>query len=138
MERIEHDGIVERVCDRRVWVGITAQGACAGCQAREACGMGESEYKVIEVTVPAGDHYVPGDRVTLCVARAMGLRAVGWAYVGPLVALCVVIGVTLGVLGWSEGAAMGCALGALVVYYLLLGALRRRIEKRIYFTIKRR
>ena len=52
MDRIEHSGVVKRVDAERVCVEITAHGACGSCKAREACGLGETGQKIVEIRTP--------------------------------------------------------------------------------------
>ena len=87
MDRIEHSGVVKRVDAERVCVEITAHGACGGCKAREACGLGETGQKIVEIRTPAAATYRPGDRVTVAITRRTGAVAVLLAYVVPFVVL---------------------------------------------------
>ena len=61
MDRIEHSGVVKRVDAERVCVEITAHGACGSCKAREACGLGQTGQKIVEIRTPAAATYRPGD-----------------------------------------------------------------------------
>lgn len=135
MERIEHAGIVERVRDGMVCVRITAHGACASCRAREACGLGESAEKLVEVFTPDAAAYGVGDRVLVGVNPRMGARAVMLAYVGALAVLVGMLALAVGVLGWSEGQSALFSLLGLGGYYGILRLLRRRIDDTIHFTI---
>ena len=81
MDRIEHSGVVKRVDAERVCVEITAHGACGSCKAREACGLGETGQKIVEIRTPAAATYRPGDRVTVAITRRTGAVAVLLAYV---------------------------------------------------------
>lgn len=135
--RIEHSGEVERVAEGRVFVRITAQSACSSCRAREACGMGEAQEKIIEVCTPRAGEFVPGQQVTVGVGKRMGVTAVVLAYVVPFFFLLGALGVS-SALGIAEGAAALAALGAVAVWYLLLWLLRRKIENTIHFTITKR
>lgn len=134
---IEHEGEVARVAQDRVYVRIVAQSACASCRAREACGMGESEEKVVEVTVTDGAHFEVGEKVSVGVQRRTGGVAVALAYGGALVVLLGTLALGIG-LGCSEGCAALIALGAVAGYYLLLWIFRRKIEHSIHFTITKR
>lgn len=135
---IEHSGVVERTDDGIVRVRFVAGSACASCRAREACGMGESQEKVVDVAAADAAAFVPGDPVTVSVSRNAGLRAVLVAYVGALAVLVAAIVGALELLRWQEGAAVLAGLLALALYYLLLWLLRGRIERNIHFTITKR
>lgn len=136
-EPIEHSGVVESATGGMVRVRIVAHGACGSCRAREACGMGESAEKIVEVYTPDAGEYAVGETVTVGVARGMGITAVVAAYAVPLVLLLAVLaGVSAG--GAGEGAAALSAIAAVGVYYVLLYLLRGRIETKIHFTINKR
>ena len=113
MDRIEHSGVVKRVDAERVCVEITAHGACGGCKAREACGLGETGQKIVEIRTPAAATYRPGDRVTVLIG---------------VVAVCYLLGA-------GDGAAVLAGLGSVVLYYGILWLLRRKIDNAIHFTI---
>ncbi|MDE6858004.1 MAG: SoxR reducing system RseC family protein, partial [Alistipes sp.] len=46
-EIIEHSGVVECVEGATVRVRIVAGSACGSCKARSACGMSESQEKIV-------------------------------------------------------------------------------------------
>lgn len=134
MDRIEHSGVVKRVDAERVCVEITAHGACGGCKAREACGLGETGQKIVEIRTPAAATYRTGDRVTVAITRRTGAVAVLLAYVVPFVVLIGVVAVCY-LLGAGDGAAVLAGLGSVVLYYGILWLLRRKIDNAIHFTI---
>ena len=134
-ELIEHTGAVERSEPGRVFVRITSHSACGSCKARGACGLAEAEEKIIEVATPRAAEFAPGAAVRVGIRRRAGLRAVLLAYGGALVVLLVALGLTIGLLGWSEGRGALTSLGAVAAYYGLLRTLRSKIEHTIHFTI---
>lgn len=135
---IEHSGVVERTDGAVVRVRFVAGSACASCRAREACGMGESQEKIVDVATPEAASFAAGDPVTVSVSRNAGLRAVFVAYVGAFVVLVASIVAALELFGWQEGAAVLAGLLALTLYYLALWLFRGRIERNIHFTITKR
>lgn len=114
---------------------MTAQSACGNCRARHVCGMDESAQRTLEVTVPEGERYLPGEEVTVSMSRGMGLKAVLLAYVGAFVVLMGVLFGGAGALGWPEGPTIVAALAAVGIYYGVLYALRGRIRTEIHFKI---
>lgn len=132
---IEHIGVVERTERERVHVRITSRSACGACQAREACGLAESEEKIVVVATPDADRYAAGETVRVGVRRSTGVRAVVLAYVGALVVLLVVLFGGIAGLGWSQGASALAAIAGVGLYYGMLWVLRRKIEHTIQFTI---
>lgn len=135
-ELIEHSGVVESRAENVVCVRITSHSACGACKAREACGLGESQEKIIEVRTGAAKEYTPGDQVVVGVRRRAGAVAVSLAYVGALAVLLAVLVGGIG-LGWGEGRAALAALAGVVLYYGMLWLFRARIEKTIHFTISK-
>lgn len=115
-------------------VAIVASGACHTCRARQVCGMGESEEKLIEVYTPEAAQYRVGERVRVSEEQQMAFRALMIAYVGAFLVLISLL-VLLLQLNCPEGiAALGSLLGV-ALYYGCIYLLRDRIEQKIYFTI---
>lgn len=133
--QIEHSGVVSRIVGDTVHVTITSHSACGSCKARQACGLAETQEKVVEVRTPAAAQYAPGDAVVVGVRRCAGGIAVLLAYVGALVVLLAVLAVAAGPLHWSEGHAALAALAGVALYYVVLWLFRKRIEHTIQFTI---
>lgn len=134
-ELIEHSGVVERIEGDAVLVRITSHSACGSCKARAACGLAETQEKIVEVYTPEAGSYHPGEEVSVGVRRRAGAVAVVYAYVGALAVLLVVLMVSSLALGWSDGASALAALAGVALYYGVLGLFRRRIEHTIHFTI---
>jgi len=132
---IEHSGVVEKTEAGRVFVRITSHSACGSCSARQACGLAETQEKIVEVVTPEAAHFAPGEAVTVGVRRRVGLLSVALAYGGALVVLLAVLAATVGLAGWSEGRGAAASLGAVALYYMVLWLFRRRIEHTIQFTI---
>ncbi|MDE6623985.1 MAG: SoxR reducing system RseC family protein [Alistipes sp.] len=134
-ERIEHSGRVDRVEGGTVYVTITSSSACGSCKARQACGLAETQEKIVAVATPDAASYAPGDAVTVGVRRSAGALAVALAYGGALVVLLATLVATVGLLGWSEAQGALSALAAVALYYVVLWVARRGIEHTIHFTI---
>ena len=79
---IEHSGVVERTAPDAVYVRITSRSACGACRARQACGLAETQEKIVAVKTADAPHYAAGEQVVVGVRRSAGMRAVALAYVG--------------------------------------------------------
>ena len=134
---IEHTGRVERVEAGRVYVAITSSSACGSCKARQACGLAETQEKQVVVPCTDAAAYAAGETVTVGVRRSAGALAVVLGYVGALVVLLAMLLITIGGMGMNEGAGAAVSLGTVLVYYLVLWALRKKIEHTIQFTISK-
>ena len=88
---IEHSGVVERTAPDAVYVRITSRSACGACRARQACGLAETQEKIVAVKTADAPHYAAGEQVVVGVRRSAGMRAVALAYVGALAVLLAVL-----------------------------------------------
>lgn len=134
-KEIQHSGTIERIVGATVSVRITSRSACSACAAKAACGMAEAAEKSVEVQVADPAAYAVGETVRVGVRRNLGLKAVALAYGGALAVLLATLVLTVGLLGWSDGAGIAATIGAVVLYYFILWLLRERISHTIQFTI---
>ena len=134
-ELIEHVGVVERTERGAVYVRITSRSACGTCSARQACGLAETQDKIVVVTTPEAASFAAGEDVSVGVRRSAGMRAVVLAYVGALAVLMAVLVTAIAGMGWSEGAGALAAIAGVGVYYFVLWLCRAKIEHTIQFTI---
>lgn len=132
---IEHRGVVEQIVSHTIKVAIVQESACAACAAAQFCHSSEKEKKVIDIPVQDASHYQVGQPVTIVGELGLGLRAALWAYVAPLVLLMAVL-LTASSLGCGAGMSALLALGSLLPYYIILYALRDKLQKRFTFRIK--
>ena len=137
-DQIEHEGTVIRIDDKRVYVRITQQSACAMCHAKGLCTASEAVEKIIEAERPTDTESVTlGDQVVVTGTTSMGLKAVFFAFVVPF---CLLLGVLFAVRHFVPNdivAGLG-ALAVLVPYYGILAALRHRMAAAFRFVIKKK
>jgi sigma-E factor negative regulatory protein RseC len=99
------------------------------------CATAESKEKVITVPDHSGDFHT-NEQVWLCGQSSMGLQAVLFAFVFPLIA--VVLTVLFGVhRQWGEALSALAGLLLLLPYYGLLYLFRHTLKKRFVFTIQK-
>lgn len=133
---IEHTGRVHRLGRNRVFVMITAAAACSTCRARKACGVSESEDKIIEVMTTEAGKFAVGDEVVVGVKRRVGMKAVMYAYTLPLAVLIVAL-VAVKAAGGADGVAAVAAVAGVALYYFVLWLLRERISASVTFSVRR-
>lgn len=133
--RIEHNGTVERIMSHTVVVSIAQETACAACSVASLCHSADKEQKSIEIVTPEASKYEVGQSVTIVGEVGLGLRAVIWAYVVPIL---LVVGVLMFVsyLTAREGLAAVIALSSLIPYYIILYSLRGMLQRRFSFSLK--
>lgn len=132
---IEHSGTIVAIRDGVLKVEIVSSAACGECSAASLCSAAEKRRKVVDVIPTADRDYVLGDVITFVGERSMGVRAVVFAYVIPL--LLVVAGLVCAhVAGLGDGGSALVALATLVPYYAALWLLRGRVDKSFKFKAK--
>lgn len=131
-ETIRHQGVVEQMGATTCVVRILQQAACGGCAVKHLCKSSESKEKLVEAST-CGAHLSVGQQVMVEGTVSQGLRAVGIAYVVPLVGMVALL------LGcstlWGEDVGAGLALLFLAVYYAGLYLLRGRLDRRFRFRV---
>lgn len=128
-------GIIEKIDGNLISVKIVQQSACSGCHAKSMCTASDSKEKIIEVTDYSGKFNV-NDTVIVCGESSLGLQAVLFAFVIPLIiiVLTIAIGTNL-LLAETESALLG--LLAVVPYYGILYMCRNKLKKKFVFTLKK-
>ncbi len=133
---IEHEGTVTGIIsDDKLSVKIVQQSACTACKAAALCTAAESKEKIVEAysddpTIEVGNRVVVYGRLTL------GYKALTLAMVIPLflslITLLLVYRLTLNE-AWSGLA----ALGILLPYYGCLALIRKQIQRRFTFRVRK-
>ena len=135
MAAVKHCGEVVRVEGQSVFVRMTVNSACSGCHAKGVCGASEKTDKIVEVVTSEASAYEVGESVEVALMRNdMGPQSVILAYVVPFFVLTIALLGALAV-GASEGVAVVASLVGVVVWYVVLYALRSKIKDRIKFII---
>lgn len=133
--KIWHDGVVKSVGEQTIEVIINNHSACSGCHAKGMCGMSEVRQKTITAVKPSFDTK-PGDNVTVYGTMDSAAFSVVMAYVLPSVIIIGSIAI-LSATGFSEIVAATGSLAATASYFLILYLNRRRIGKKIKFSIEK-
>ncbi len=136
MDKISHIGTVVEIGDEEVEVRILQASACEMCHAKTICASAETKEKLIRVRRPARPLAI-GDTVTVEGSASMGMKAVGLAYVLPML---LVVAVLVLCLTWiapgNEPMAAIASLAVLLPYAAVLYALRHRLRTRFHFEIR--
>lgn len=133
-DKIRHPGVVCSVGEGGVEVRIVQFSACGACKVASRCNASESKEKRLKVEVVDSSSYAVGDGVEVEADLAVGLRAVFYAYLLPLLLMVAILVAAVLVTG-SEGVAALSAIGILVPYYLLLWLMSGRMKRSLSFRI---
>ena len=134
-QTITHRGTVKSVDGKHISVEIMQASACAACMARKLCNSSESKNKLVEVYASDALSYKVGEEVCLTGSLEMGLSAVWWAYLAPLVLLVAVL-LAASQATENEPEAALAALGSLAAYYAVLYFNKGKLARKFSFTIK--
>ncbi|MCF0194549.1 MAG: SoxR reducing system RseC family protein [Bacteroidaceae bacterium] len=132
---IHHTGTIRSVGQGSVEVAVIQSSACSACHAAGLCHSAESKERVIRVATLNPSRFAVGQAVVVEGALRMGLKAVGLAYVGPLVVLMAAVTAAQAI-GWSEPACALAGLASLVPYGIALWLFRTRLQSRFSFSVR--
>ncbi|MDR1746113.1 MAG: SoxR reducing system RseC family protein [Tannerella sp.] len=126
---------MERVEPRMVYIRITQQSACGDCHVKSVCTASEGKIRTIEVEDCTG-RFRPNEEVLVCGRYAMGMKAVGLAFVVPM--LLIVSALVAGT-GWSGNELIGglAGLSVLIPYYGCLYLMRDKLKRKFVFTLSK-
>jgi sigma-E factor negative regulatory protein RseC len=133
---IEHKGRVIFIDGNRIDVEMVVESACGSCKARKACGVGDTQNKIVSLWSESATYYSEGEEVMVGIEQKKGMKAATYAYIFPFFIMLAVLLVMFEA-GFREAVAGLSALGSLVVYYLVLFLLKGRIEKEFVFKISK-
>jgi sigma-E factor negative regulatory protein RseC len=130
---IDHEGIVQKVADKSVFVSISSATACSGCHAEGSCSLSGQEEKIIEVS---GNYNVkPGDTVTILMKQSLGYSALLFGYILPLIFVVTLLIILIS-LKLTELSAGLISIAILIPYYMVLFFFRKRINEKFIFMLK--
>lgn len=138
MERqLRHTGEIVSIDGSVLKVRMTVGSGCSECSVRGACGMSESEDRIVSVYDPLlASTCAVGEQVYVSVTQVAGMKAVVYSYIMPFFVMVAVM-VTLSALGAGELLTGGATLLSCALYYIVLHFMRDRISKEIEFSIER-
>ena len=127
-----HTGKVSGILGDSVIVSLDQNIHCESCRAKAGCGISDSNTKEIEVMNP-GESFVINEHVQVVIKKALGLKAVFWAYVFPFIlVISVLIISSIFLAEWQAGL---LALLILVPYYFILHYLNSFLKKEFKVSV---
>ena len=133
MGTVEHEGIVEKVSEDHVTVRITSESACAGCHAKSACTLSNSEDKMIDIYTK--EKVSTGQKVMIVGTQGQAFKATWIAYLLPVILVVIVLAIT-NFLSKNEELSGILALAVIIPYFLILRTINDRLKKTFSFKIK--
>ena len=120
-----HAGIISKINSDSVIVTLEQNIHCESCHVKGTCGVSESSTKEIEVP-NSSDFFKINERVDVILKKALGLKAVFWAYVFPFILMFFTLIIASNFLKeWLAGL---LSLFVLIPYYLILNFLKASLK----------
>ena len=127
-----HSATVSRISGNSVFVSMDQNIHCDSCRAKMACGLSESKTEEVEI-INTDSSFKIDENVNVVINKAMGLKAVIWAYVLPFILL--ISALVISSLFFSEWQAGLIALTILVPYYFILRSLNSVFRKKFKISV---
>jgi len=134
-EKIVHDGIIDRIENKTVFVRIISKSACVSCHSKTMCSVSEMTEKIIEIKEMVSGYEV-GQSVKVVLDRSLGDRAVLLGYFIPFCVLILTLLISSSFLNELWAGLLSVAV--LFPYYLLLYLFKSRLAKTFSFHIDSR
>ncbi|WP_117879992.1 SoxR reducing system RseC family protein [Aureibaculum luteum] len=127
-----HSGIISNIKGNAIIVTLEQNIHCESCRAKAACGISESNTKEIEI-INSRDTFKLNENVNVVLKKALGLKAVFWAYVFPfLVMFSSLIIASTFLIEWQAGL---ISILVLIPYYFILYVLKNTFKKALEISI---
>lgn len=131
---IEHKGIVQKVSEGKITVGIINESACASCHAKGACTVADMKDKEIEIVRFSGEYH-EGQHVSVFGKTSQGFKALFFGYVLPFILVFITLVVFISITQ-NEGLSGLISLAVLMPYYIGLYFFRHKLKEMLEFEIK--
>jgi sigma-E factor negative regulatory protein RseC len=120
-----HAGFISKINSDSVIVTLEQNIHCEACHVKGTCGVSESSTKEIEVP-NSGDLFKINEHVDVILKKALGLKAVFWAYVFPFILMFFTLIIASSFL--TEWLAGLLSLFILIPYYVMLYFLKTSLK----------
>ncbi|MEZ5196467.1 MAG: SoxR reducing system RseC family protein [Bacteroidales bacterium] len=134
-DSIKHDGIIKSMDSQSFFVSIIAQSACASCQVKGVCNVGEMQEEIVEIPIGNRSGLKVGDKVEIMMEKSLGTKAVLLGYFIPFLLLLFTLIISLSLFD-NQGVAGILAVLILVPYYFALYFFRDKLKKTFIFSIR--
>ncbi|WP_396602949.1 SoxR reducing system RseC family protein [Algibacter sp. R77976] len=129
---IVHSGVISKITGSSVFVALEQNIHCESCRAKAACGISESNTKEVEI-INCNDSFKINEHVKVVLKRALGFKAVFWAYILPFILMFSTLIIASNFLKeWIAGI---LSLLILVPYYLTLYFFKSTIKSAFKMSI---
>lgn len=132
---IEHQGIVSKISDGKIYVNLTNVSNCDSCHVQSMCQVSDVDRKEIEIAGVQKNRFREGDKVEVSFSRSAGPKALFLGYLLPFFVVLLTLLITYEITG-DEAVSGLSSLIILIPYYLILYSFRLKFKKIFAFTLK--
>ena len=127
-----HSGVISKITGDSVIVSLEQNVHCESCRAKSACGISESNTKDIEI-LNSNDSFSINEHVKVVLKKALGLKAVFWAYVFPFILMfSTLLVASIFLKEWIAGV---LSLFVLLPYYITLYIFKNTLKSAFKISI---
>jgi len=127
-----HSGLISKISGQTITVNLEQNIHCDSCRAKSSCGISESSTKAVEVLNSKGSFKI-NEEVNVVLKKALGLKAVFWAYVFPFILMFSTLIIASNFLKeWLAGL---ISLLIIVPYYIVLYFLKNALKSAFQVSI---
>jgi sigma-E factor negative regulatory protein RseC len=132
---IEHQGIVSKTANGKVFVNLTNVSNCSSCHVQSMCQVSDVDKKEIEITDPESRKFKKGDKVEVSFNRSQGPKALFLGYLLPFLFVIGTLFITFEITGDEVMAGISSLL-ILIPYYVVLYTFRSKLKREFTFKLK--
>lgn len=136
MGEIVKNGLVKAIKNNSIEVEIVSCSACAGCAISSSCSMSETKQRVVTIPCSCAEQYQTGDKVEVVMSDSLGLQAVVYVFVIPLLLLLITV-VCCYSYGFDDIISGISGIIILIPYYFALFLERNRLENKFCCRLKK-
>ena len=127
-----HSGLISKISGQTITVNLEQNIHCDSCRAKSSCGISESSTKAVEV-LNSKDSFKINEEVNVVLKKALGLKAVFWAYVFPFILMFSTLIIASNFLKeWLAGL---ISLLIIVPYYIVLYFLKNALKSAFQVSV---
>jgi positive regulator of sigma E activity len=131
-DTLVHSGLISKISGQTITVNLEQNIHCDSCRAKSSCGISESSTKAVEV-LNSKDSFKINEEVNVVLKKALGLKAVFWAYVFPFILMFSTLIIASNFLKeWLAGL---ISLLIIVPYYIVLYFLKNALKSAFQVSI---
>jgi sigma-E factor negative regulatory protein RseC len=132
---IEHQGIVSKTANGKVFVNLTNVSNCSSCHVQSMCQVSDVDKKEIEIVDLKSHNFKKGDKVEVSFSKSQGPKALFLGYLLPFLFVIATLFITSEISGDEVFAGISSLL-ILIPYYIVLYIFRSKLKKEFTFKLK--